>query len=148
MSKSSEIQRIPLQFAQNCVIASIQIDLTDTVLYQFRQDLLTYLYQTKAHGLILDLSGVEVMDMIEFQALTSTIAMASLMGAKTILCGFQPGVVSALVNFSVDFEQIHATLTLDNAFELMEQLQQKWLQVQPTEIELLPDIIEKKEEFL
>ncbi|WP_017307176.1 STAS domain-containing protein [Spirulina subsalsa] len=147
MIKRSEIQRIPLQFAQNCVIASIQIDLTDAVLQQFRQDVLTYLHQTNAHGLILDLSGVEVMDMIEFQDLTATIAMASLMGAKTILCGFQPGVVSALVDFRVDFERIHATLTLDNAFELMKELRQEWSQVQTTKPEFVSENLGKKDEF-
>ena len=118
----ADVQRIPLQVSQGCLVASIQIDLTEKVLKQFRQDLLERLYETKAKGLILDLSGVEVMDLEDFKALNTTLSMASLMGAKTILTGFQPGVVSSLVDFNAEIDHINATLNLDSAFELMKDL--------------------------
>jgi rsbT antagonist protein RsbS len=122
MFKDRDIQRIPLQISQGCIIASIQIDLTEEILEQFRQDLLDRLYQTGVKGLILDLSGVEVMDVEDFQAINTTLSMASLMGKKTILTGFQPGVVSSLVDFNVDFEHINAALNLDDAFDLIKRL--------------------------
>ncbi|MDJ0556121.1 MAG: STAS domain-containing protein [Microcoleaceae cyanobacterium MO_207.B10] len=122
MVKGQEVPRIPLQISQGCLIASIQIDLTEEILHQFRQDLLNRLHQTGVKGLIIDLSGVEVMDIEDFEAINTTLSMASIMGAKTILTGFQPGVVSSLVDLNVDFEQIQATLNLDHAFELMQQL--------------------------
>jgi rsbT antagonist protein RsbS len=118
----AEVRRVPLQFSQGCVVASIQIDLTEEVLQQFRQDLLERLYETKAKGLIIDLSGVEVMDYEDFKALNTTLSMASLMGAKTILTGFQPGVVSSLVDFNAEIDHLNATLNLDSAFELMKDL--------------------------
>ncbi|MGK7929739.1 MAG: STAS domain-containing protein [Spirulina sp.] len=121
--KASNVPRIPLQVSQECVIASIQIDLTEEVLKQFRQDLLECLHQTRAKGLILDLSGIEVMDFEDFQGIDLTLSMASIMGATTILTGFQPGVVSTLVDFNVEIDHIHATLNLDDAFDLMKRLQ-------------------------
>lgn len=117
-----DVPRIPLQFSEGCVVASIQIDLTEEVLQQFRKDLLERLKDTGAKGLILDLSGVEVMDYQDFKALNKTLSMASLLGAKTILTGFQPGVVSSLVDFNADIDHINATLNLDDAFELMQHL--------------------------
>ncbi len=122
MIDNTDIQRIPLQISQGYVLASIQIDLTKEVLKQFRKDLLDLLSKTGAKGLIIDLSGVEVMDIEDFQALNTTLSMASLMGAKTILTGFQPGVVSSLVDFNADIEHINAALNLDDAFELMKRL--------------------------
>ncbi|MEM9540398.1 MAG: STAS domain-containing protein [Cyanobacteria bacterium P01_E01_bin.42] len=122
MMKGSPIPRIPLQLSQEYIVASIQIDLTEEVLKQFRQDLLDRLYQTHAKGLILDLSGVEVMDYADFQAIDATLSMASVMGATTILTGFQPGVVSSLVDFNAELDHIQATLNLDDAFELMRRL--------------------------
>ena len=120
--KHTDVQRIPLQVSQGCVVASIQIDLTEEILTQFRKDLLDCLYETGAKGLILDLSGVEVMDSEDFQALNKTLSMASLMGAKAILTGFQPGVVSSLVDLNVEIDHINATLNLDAAFDLMKHL--------------------------
>lgn len=120
--KHTEIQRIPLQLSQGCVVASIQIDLTEEILTQFRKDLLDCIYETGAKGLILDLSGVEVMDYEDFQALNKTLSMASLMGAKAILTGFQPGVVSSLVDLNAEIDHLNATVNLDRAFDLMKHL--------------------------
>ncbi len=122
MSKNTDVQKIPLQLSQGCVIASIQVDLNKEVLTQFRQDLLNYISHTGARGVIIDLSGIEIMDMSDFNALNQTLTMANLMGAKTIFTGFQPGVVSSLVDFNVEFDHINGTLDLDNAFDLMKHL--------------------------
>ncbi|NEO85644.1 MAG: STAS domain-containing protein [Spirulina sp. SIO3F2] len=122
MILDTEVQRIPMQLAQGCIVASIQIDLTETVIAQFRQDLLTRLQETGAKGVILDLSGVEVMDLEDFEALDALLSMTAVMGAKNILTGFQPGVVSTLIDFNIEIDHLNATLDLDAAFELMQQL--------------------------
>ena len=51
--------RIPLQISRDCVIASIQVDLSDAVLRRFRVELLEKLQSSGAAGVILDVSGVE-----------------------------------------------------------------------------------------
>jgi rsbT antagonist protein RsbS len=114
--------RIPLQLSQQCVVASIQVDLDDDVLMAFRQELLQLLRASGARGVILDLSGVSVMDADDFRALRDTMHMARLMGAVSVLSGLQPGVVSALIDLDAETEDVEATLTLDDAFERMSRL--------------------------
>ena len=109
--------RSPFQLSRGCVIASIQIDLDEGVLVSFRQELLAFLRSSGARRVILDLSGVTVMDAEEFVTLRATIDMARLMGARTVISGLQPGIVSALVDLEVDAHGIEATRTLDDAFE-------------------------------
>jgi rsbT antagonist protein RsbS len=116
------VARIPLQLAQECVVASIQVDLDDRVLGLFREELLEFVRASGARGVILDLSGVEVMDADEFVALRATMDMARLMGAVTVVSGLQPGVVSALIDLAVDTEGVEATATLDDAFDRMREL--------------------------
>ena len=111
--------RIPLQLAQGCVVASIQIDLDERVLSSFREELLRFVQSSGARGVILDLSGVDVMDGEDFRALRDTMQMARLMGASTVLSGLQAGVVSALIDLGVDTEGVVATATLDDAFRTM-----------------------------
>jgi rsbT antagonist protein RsbS len=116
------IAKIPLQISRNCIIASIQIDLSDTVLRQFRMELLELIQTSGVHGVILDVSGIEVMDYEDFEALRKTMAMARLMGAPSVLAGLQAGVVSSLVELGAETEDIVAAMDLDDAFRVMEQL--------------------------
>ena len=140
--ETSDVPRIPLQVSRNCVVASIQIDLSEEVLQQFRTDLLELLHTSGADGVILDVSGVDVLDVEDFQALKATTEMAALMGARTILSGLRPGVVSALVELDADIEGIEATLNLDEAFRAMEAIRPYGEQAEPAELNdrLEPDV--------
>ena len=115
----STANRIPLQMSNNCLVASIQIDLTADVLEQFREDLLTQLQAEHARGIILDLSGIEVMDLSDFENIRSTISMAKVMGVSSVVCGLRPGVVASLVLLGADTDDIWAAGDLDMAFELL-----------------------------
>jgi len=118
--ESRSTDRIPLQLSRGCVVASIQVDLSEEVLQLFRTELLELLHRSGARGVILDLSGVEILDLEDFEALRRTMAMAALMGARTVFAGFRPGVVSALVELDADVQEVTAALNLDDAFRLME----------------------------
>jgi rsbT antagonist protein RsbS len=122
LSESGSVTRIPLQVSRQYVVASIQVDLSEEVLDLFRTDLLELIGSSGASGVILDLSGVEVMDFQDFDALRRIIAMAKLMGSRTVLSGLKAGVVSSLVELEADTEDIVAALDLDDAFRIMEEL--------------------------
>jgi rsbT antagonist protein RsbS len=132
---ASSVQRIPLQVVRGCVVASIQIDLTPEVLQQFRMDLLERVQESRANSVILDVSGIDILDLDDFNGLRSTMEMAEIMGARSILSGLKPGVVSALIDLGADPEGLNAVLNLDDAFRLLDGIQEK-----PAEpLELLDD---------
>ncbi len=118
---SESIPRIPIQVSRDCVVASIQIDLSEDVLRQFRADFLEMIRQSEASSVILDVSGVDVMDGEDFQAIRDTMHMANLLGVRSVLAGLRPGVVSSLIELGVDTEGFKTALNLDEAFRLMEQ---------------------------
>lgn len=113
--------RVPVQLSRQCLVASIQVDLTEDVLRQFRRDLLDRLQASGAAGVILDVSGLDVMDYEDFEALRRTMSMAEVMGARTLVCGLSAGVVSSLVELGVHTEDVEAALSLDEAFRLMDE---------------------------
>ena len=115
----SAANRIPLQMSNNCLVASIQIDLTTEVLEQFRKDLLSRLQAQHARGIIFDLSGIEVMDLSDFENIRSTISMAKVMGVSSVVCGMRPGVVASVVLLGAETDEIRAARDLDMAFELL-----------------------------
>lgn len=111
---------VPLQVSRNCVVASIQVDLSDDVLRQFQGDLLSLLWSSGVSNVILDVSGIEVMDGEDFDSLAHVMKMAALMGARPIMAGLRPGVVASLIDLDVDVGNIEAALNLDHAFRLAE----------------------------
>jgi anti-anti-sigma regulatory factor len=56
----SDVSRVPLQVVRGCLVASVQVELSDEVLHRFQQDLLGRLRDSRARAIILDLSGVSV----------------------------------------------------------------------------------------
>ena len=138
----SSIQRIPLQVVRGYVVASIQIDLAPEVLQQFRNDLLECVQQSRASAVVLDVSGIDILDMDDFNELRRTMEMAEIMGARSILSGLKPGVVSALIDLGADPEGVNAALNLDDAFQLLEGIQEKF----PRTVGFLDDGHESNEE--
>lgn len=120
-----DTQRIPMQLSRGCVVASLQIDLSEPVIVQFRKDLLEFLHSTGAASVILDVSGLDVIDWDDFNALKLAMSMAELMGAHSVVSGLKPGVVSSLIELGVDTGDINAALDLDDAFDLVETLKAK-----------------------
>ena len=120
--EGSAIPRIPLQLSRDCVVASVQIDLRDEILRQFQTDLLEYIHATGASGVIIDVSGVEIMDAEDFDALRRTLAMSAIMGTRPVIVGLRPGVVSSLVELGADPSGIDAALNLDEGFALLDRL--------------------------
>ena len=108
-----------MQVARDVVVASIQVDLDDAVLAQFREDLLRRLQESGCHGVILDVSGLDTLDAEEFAALRHVITMTRIMGARSVLAGLRPGVVSALIESGIDTDGLTTAVDLDAAFGLL-----------------------------
>ena len=117
----SKTIRIPLQFTQGCVMASIQVDLAPDILKGFRDDLLEAVQKNQARGAILEVSALAVMDLEDFNALRKTMEMVSLMGARPVLAGLQAGVVSTLMDLGADIDNLRVARNFDDALRILQQ---------------------------
>lgn len=120
MTSLTETVRATLNVLQGCVVATIQIELGTREIEQLQDDILSRIQQTRARGLILDLSGLTLIDSIEFTALQRIVAMAKLLGTDSVLVGLRPGVVATLVESNLDFSRIEAVQTLEDAFSRLD----------------------------
>jgi len=117
---SAEVPRIPMQLTSGCLVASIQVDLSDEVLFRFKRDLLEEIRLTQTRAVLLDVSGVDIMDRIEFEAICEIMRMSRLMGARSMLVGVKAEIACSLMDFDLDLRQMETALTLDQAFELLQ----------------------------
>ena len=109
-----------MSVVRNCLVVTIQSELDDDLLLRIRTDILQKVQTTKVGGLILDFSTVRALDTFAFNSFTDTAKMASLLGVSIVFVGFQPGVVSALVDLGVEIADVDTALTIEDAFELLQ----------------------------
>lgn len=104
---------------EGSLIGSIQLELSESVMRAFRDDLLEQIRRTGCRSAVIDVSGLEVMDLHEFDHLRRTFRMAGIMGCRTVLAGMNPGVVAALVQLDADTDGIETALSIEHALELI-----------------------------
>ena len=119
-SSSSELARVPLQLVRGCLVASVQVELTDEVLHRFQQDLLQRVRDTRAHAAILDLSGVNILDSSDFESVLRTLRMARLMSATPVIVGLRAGVAAALAELGVSADDITMCMSLEQALQVVD----------------------------
>ena len=110
---------MPIQVTRGCLFASLNVELQEEGWGRFQQDLLERIRAAGVPGVVLDLSGVEVLDSHDFEAIRRAVAMARVMGARTVLAGLRPGVVSSLIGMDVELDGLEAVATPDDAFDVL-----------------------------
>src|ERR1700747_1683171 len=88
---------IPILKIGPTLLATIQIELHDTVVDSFQNDVLEEIEGTGAKGLIIDISALETVDSYVARMLANTAKMAKLMGTETVIVGMRPPVAATLV---------------------------------------------------
>jgi len=108
-----EAVRIPILQIEEYLVASIQTALHDRAAEQFRDDLLGRIHETKAKGLILDLTAMDVVDSFIARIIGDVAEMASLMGTMVVVTGLQPAVAVTLVELGVELHGVVTALNLE-----------------------------------
>jgi rsbT antagonist protein RsbS len=109
---------IPILKLGSTLLATIQVELHDTVVDSFQNDVLEEIEKTAAGGLIIDISALETVDSYVARMLANTGKMAKLMGAETIIVGMRPAVAATLVRMGYFMEGIRTALSLEEGLQL------------------------------
>ena len=108
---------IPILKLGTTLLATIQIELHDTVVDSFQNDVLEEIERTGSNGLIIDISALETVDSYVARVLANTGKMAKLMGAETVIVGMRPAVAATLVRMGYLMEGINTALSLEEGLE-------------------------------
>ena len=107
---------IPILRVRGHLLVSVQAELGDDVVEQFQNDVLTAIERDRGRdgGLLVDISGLEVVDTYVARVLADTAAMARLMGRQTVVCGMRPEVAATLVQMGYLLEGVETALDVDD----------------------------------
>lgn len=117
-----EASRIPILKIEEFLVASVQVELYDQSAILFKEQLLQRIYETKAKGLILDLTAVEVVDSFMGRIITEVGAMAGLMGTHVVITGLQPAVAITLVELGLELKGVYTALNLEKGIATLRRI--------------------------
>jgi rsbT antagonist protein RsbS len=110
---------VPILRVAGILLVSIQVDLGDTVAEALQEDILQAISRTASTGLIIDVTGLEVVDSFVARVLVDTARMARLMGTETVLVGLRAEVAATLVRMGFDVSDVRAALDIDSGLVLL-----------------------------
>ena len=85
---------VPILKQGTILIASVQAALTDSDAERLRLDLMERVSRYRAHGIIVDVTAIDVMDSFAARSLRTIAHMTRLRGADTVIVGLQPEVAA------------------------------------------------------
>ena len=94
------------------LVAQVPDGIEDEALARFKTGLLERVHAVAPRGVVIDVSRVRLLDSASFAILAGSARMAAMLGARVVFAGFQPGVVSALMDLDVDASGLIAVLGL------------------------------------
>lgn len=104
---------IPILKQRNCLIASIQAAVSDEDLVTLREQLIQQVGQYRSAGIILDVTGLDVLDSFSVRILRDMALIMRLRGANTAIVGIQPNVALTMVQQGLTLEGIYTALDLE-----------------------------------
>ena len=113
---------IPILRIGSTLLASIQVELRDTVADAFQEDILETIGKTGATGLVIDITGLDMVDSYVARVLANTGRMATLMGTDTVVVGMRPAVAATLVRMGFRMEGVRTALDVDAGLALVSDL--------------------------
>jgi rsbT antagonist protein RsbS len=111
--------QIPILRIGATLLVSIQIELRDAVAEAFQADVLSAIEKLGTTGLVVDISGLDMVDTYVARILAETGRMAKLMGTRTVLVGMRPEVAATLVRMGYGMEGVRTALDLDAGLALL-----------------------------
>ncbi|BAS27746.1 STAS domain-containing protein [Limnochorda pilosa] len=108
---------IPILHVEGFLIVELQGELKDADIAAVQQSLLEQLHRERARGVLIDLSGLEVVDSYTGRVIRDTAGMVRLMGARTAVVGLRPAVAITLVEMGLELPGVHMDLNLERGLE-------------------------------
>jgi rsbT antagonist protein RsbS len=115
----SHSRNIPIIKLYDTLIVSIQVELSDAVVAQLQEDIANEIQRLGPRGLIIDVSGVDIMDSYISHAIRDIGQISQLMGVTTVLCGLDPMVAMTLVEMGMDLQGVTPFMDMETAFEAL-----------------------------
>jgi rsbT antagonist protein RsbS len=113
------MEKIPILRMGRFLLVTIQVDMHDRLALQLQDDLTDRIVKDRAHGVLIDISSLEVVDSFIGRMISNIAAMARVLDARTVVVGMQPAVAITLVELGLSLEGVRTALNVDRGMALL-----------------------------
>jgi rsbT antagonist protein RsbS len=116
------MDQIPILKIGDCLLVSIQVDMHDRLALALQDDLTSKIVSTRARGVMIDISALEIVDSFIGRMLNNIAAMSRVLDAVTVVVGMQPAVAITLVELGLALTGVKTALNVDKGLALIRRL--------------------------
>ena len=113
------MDRIPIIKMAEFLLVSIQVDMHDKLALTLQDDLTNQIVKSRARGVLIDISSLEIVDSFIGRMLANIAAMSRVLDAATVVVGMQPAVAITLVELGMSLTGVRTALNVERGMELL-----------------------------
>jgi rsbT antagonist protein RsbS len=113
------VDRVPILKLGDLLLVSIQIDLQDQTALMLQDDLSERIVATGAHGVLIDISAVEIVDSFIGRMLSTIASISRVLDAETVVVGMRPAVAITLVELGLSLGGVRTALDVEKGMALL-----------------------------
>ena len=113
------MEKIPVLKMGGFLLVTIQVDMHDQLAMALQDDLTARITTTRAHGVLIDISSLEVVDSFIGRMLANIAAMARVLDARTVVVGMRPAVAITLVELGLSLPGVRTALNIEQGMKLI-----------------------------
>ena len=117
MTAGTGAGRVSVLRMGDILIAAIQQELTDESALALQRDL-TEMAATGARGVVIEISGVEIVDSFLARVLSEIAAATNMLAGRTVVAGMRPSVAITLVEMGLSLRGLETARSLEDAMAL------------------------------
>jgi rsbT antagonist protein RsbS len=113
------MDRIPILRMGEFLLVTIQVDMHDQLAMILQEDLTRAIERHEAKGVLIDISGLEMVDSFIGRMISDISGMARILDAKTVVVGMQPAVAITLVELGLSLTGVATALNVDRGMHYL-----------------------------
>ena len=114
------MDRIPILKLGNALLVTIQVDMHDRLATALEEDLTNQIVKHNAHGVLIDISALEIVDSFIGRMLDNIAAVSRVLDADTVVVGMRPAVAITLVELGLSLSGVSTALNVERGIKLIQ----------------------------
>ena len=107
------MDRIPILRMGEFLLVTIQVDMHDQLAVTLQDDLTSAIQRTGAHGVLIDISALEMVDSFIGRMIANISSMSRILDARTVVVGMRPAVAITLVELGLSLTGVDTALDVE-----------------------------------